>query len=182
MGGLGRRYHRDELAAGMTKPKPKRTKRYVPREIQSDPVSWAVAGAHKLPTESLDAMFVPINDAITHLKQGRASRDDWNIVCQALNLAEALAAARIGANLLDAITVGQEALHQIALRMLETGSSTCRAAELSAMDESLVMYRAQLQVCTQAELSRAVARVKNLHRSGAMDDVARIYNGMDKTA
>lgn len=165
----------------MTKPKPKRTKRHVPRQVNSNSVDWAVAGAHRLPTESLDAMFVPITEAVALLKQGRASREDWNIVCQALNLGEALTAARIGANLLTTIIVGQEALHQIALRMLETGSSTCRAAELVVIEEALASYRAQLQVCTQAELSRAVTRVKNLHRGGAMDDVAKIYNGMDKS-
>lgn len=162
----------------MSKAKKPRNKRYVPRECLADPVGWAVAGVHKLPTESVEAMFAPIDTARSLLLLGKATRDDWNVVCQALNLAEALAGFGIGANLMPEITDGQRWLHQIALRMIERGTSTCYATELAAIDEALTMYRAQLQVCTQAELSRAVAHVKNLHRSGAMVDVARVFDDM----
>ncbi len=163
----------------MSRPKPKRNKRYVPRERLADPVGWAVAGVHKLPTESIDAVFVPIDEALALLRQGRAGREDWNVVCQALNVAEALAVVAVGSNLMPEIAAGQRWLHQIALRMLETGSSTCYAAELAAIDEALTMYRAQLQVCTQADFSRAIAHVRNLHRSGAMEQIARVYEAMD---
>lgn len=163
----------------MSKPKPKRNKRYVPRERLADPVSWAVAGVHKLPTESVEAVFVPVTAAMALLKQGRAGREDWNIVCQALNVAEALAIVAVGSNLMPEIVAGQRWLHQIALRMLEHGSSTCYAAELVAIEEALTMYRAQLQVCTQADFTRAIAHVRNLHRSGAMEQIARVYEQLD---
>jgi hypothetical protein len=155
-------------------------KRYVPREQRADPVTWALAGVHKIPTESIDASFAPINAAFGLLKQGKAAREDWNVISQALNVAEALAGLQIGSNLIPEIVAGQRWLHQIALRMLERDISTCYAAELAAIDEALTMYRAQMQVCTQAEFGRAVARVKDLHRSGAMDDVARLYQEMDQ--
>lgn len=163
----------------MSKSKKPRNKPYRPRERLVDPVQWAVAGVHKLPTASIDAAFVPINAAMELLRKGVATRDDWNMVSQALNVAEALASLNIGENLLPAIMAGQRWLHQIVLRMLERGSSTCYAAELSAIDEALVMYRAQMQVCTQAEFGRAVARVKDLHRSGAMDDIARVFQQLE---
>lgn len=166
----------------MSKQKPKRTKRYVPRERLADPVQWAMAGVYKLPTVSIDAVFVPIDAAKALLRQGRATCEDWNVVAQALNLAEALAGLQVGANLLPEIIAGQRWLHQIALRMLERDTSTCYAAELAAIDEALVMYRAQLQVCTQADFSRAVAHVKNLVRCGAMDDIARLYQELDREA
>lgn len=162
--------------------KPKRTKRYQPRIVQPDSVAWAVAGVHKMPFQRIDALFVPINAAVTLLKQGKATRCEWNGICQALNIAEALAGLQIGANLLPEIRAGQTALKQIALRMIGKGSATCYASELAAVDESLVMYRAQLKVCTQAELERAIAKVKAAHNSGAMDDIGRLYLSMELAA
>jgi hypothetical protein len=155
-----------------------RNKKYKPREIQLDPVSWAIAGAHLFPTETIAATFKPIEDAILLLKQGRATREDWNVPCQALNIAEALAAMGIGPNLLPEIASGQSALVSIAQRMIGTGKATCYGAELAAIDEALTMYRVQMKVCTQGEFSRALARVKELHRSGAMDDMGRMYEEM----
>lgn len=159
----------------MSKTKKPRTKRYVARECLQDPVSWAVAGVHTLPTESQQAAMVPVDGAVALLKQGMAGRDDWNMIVQALNIAEALAGLQIGPNLMPQIEAGQEALHAIALRMIARRTATCYATELHAIDEALAMYRAQLKLCTQAEFSRAIARVKELHRSGAMVYVARVF-------
>lgn len=162
------------------KPKKARNKRHVPRTT-INAVEWAVAGVHKLPACSVAATMEPVDAAVLLLKKGKATRDDWNIVCQALNLAEAMAVQSVGANLMAEIIAGQRWLHQIALRMIERGTSTCYAAELDAIDEAVTMYRAQMQVCTQAEFGRAVRHVKNLHRSGAMDDVGRMYVEMAGT-
>lgn len=40
------------------------------------------------------------------------------------------------------------------------------------------MYRAQMTLCSQAEMMRALRRVNDLHRSGGMQDVKRLYEGM----
>jgi DNA-binding FrmR family transcriptional regulator len=166
----------------MSKPKPKRHKSYRPRDVQLDAVSWAIAGATCIPPASQAAALAPVMAAVRVLKQGMATRVDWNVVAQCMNLAEALAALQIGSNLMPQIGAGQKALHRIALRMLERGTSTCYATELADIDEAVVMYRVQLSLCTQAEFSRAVVRVKDLHRSGAMDDVARLYLKLDREA
>jgi len=159
--------------------KKKRSKKYVPKDIQLDPISWAVAGVHNFPFATVDKTFEPINAAVLLLKQGKAAREDWNVPCQALNVAEALTGQGVGGNLLPAIRAGQEALKAIALRMLSRGTATCYAAELAAIDEALQMYRAQMSACTQAEFGRAVQRAKTLLMSGAKDDVARLYQQME---
>lgn len=161
----------------MSKPKPKRTKRYVQREQLVDPVSWAVAGAHKLPTATVAATMAAITPALKLLKQGRATRNDWNVVCQAVNVAEALAGLQVGHNLLSEIKAGEAALLAVALRMIE-GRATCYAIELAAIDEALFVYEAQLKVCTQSDIGKAIARVKELFRSGAMDNVVAIFDRM----
>jgi hypothetical protein len=166
----------------MSKQKPRRQKPYRPRHVQTDPVSWAIAGVHTLPLESQQATMKPVDAAVLLLKQGKSTREDWNVVCQALNIAEELAKLQIGSNLLPQILAGQQALRSVAFRMIGKGSATCYGAELVAIDEALTMYRAQLRLCAQAEFGRAVNRVKQLHASGAMDDVGRMYEQMQKAA
>lgn len=157
-------------------------KAYRPRDQLADPVSWAIAGVHTFPIATQQAIMAPIHAAVLRLKQGRAGRDDWNIVRQALNVAEALAALHIGPNLLPQIGAGQQALHAIARRMVGAGHTVCDGAELVAIDEAVAMYRAQLRLCTQAESSRAFARVKALHALGAMDDDGRLFEQMRQAA
>lgn len=153
----------------------KRNKKYKPREIKANALDWAIAGVFTFPVETQrDIMKQPMA-SFELLRQGRASRDDWNQICQALNVGEALCELHIGDNLLDAFHQGHEALHQIALRMLGGKSSTCYAHELAAVTEALDMHKIQLQLCTQAEFSRAIKRVTNLINGGAQDDVAKTY-------
>ncbi len=138
-------------------------------------MDWAIAGVHKMPAEDQKAAMVPVWAALDQLRQGKATRTHWNDICESLNVAEALAELHIGDNLLPYFNAGHEALHQVALRMLAGGSSTCRASELAAIREAVELYALQLTLCTQAELSRAVRRVKALMDGGALNDVALTY-------
>ncbi len=159
--------------------KAKRNKKHHPRQVQNDPVSWAVAGVHLFPTETQRDLLAPPGAAFVKLRQGAADREDWNMLSQSLNLAEALAGLHIGPNLLPAIMAGQSALHQIAMRMLGKGCSTCYSKELVDIEEALAMYQAQLKKCSQAEYSRAIARVKDWVRDGTMDKTAQLYARMN---
>jgi hypothetical protein len=153
----------------------KRNKKYRPREIKANAIDWAIAGVHTFPVETQrDIMRQPMK-SFDLLRQGKANRDDWNQICQALNVGEALCEFNIANDHIDDFHRGHEALHQVALRMLSGKSSTCYAHELAAITEALEMHNIQLQFCTQAEFSRAIVRVKNLIDGGAQDDVAKTY-------
>ncbi|MFJ3048577.1 hypothetical protein ACIPEN_22310 [Herbaspirillum chlorophenolicum] len=156
----------------------KRNKAYRPRGTLVNPLDWAIAGAHTMTDLQQSEFLAPVDRAIDLIRQGKAGRDDWNDVANAMNVATALAHFQIGPNLLPAIEAAQDALKAVAGRMIGGGSSTCYAHELEAIREGREMYRAQLKVCTQGESSRAIQRVKNMHRSGAMEDMAKLFAGM----
>lgn len=160
-----------------------RTKRprkaYRPRTVQADPVSWAVAGVHTLPTQSQRDVLAVAETGFDKLRQGVAAREDWNLVCQALNTAEALCDLHIGDNLKLAILDGQGALLAIGKRMMKNGRTACYAGELAAIREAIDLHAVQLKLCTQAEYSRALKKVKNLINGGAADDVARMFQQME---
>lgn len=161
----------------MSRQKPKRCKAYKPKPVQADPVSWAVAGVHTLSKKTIDACMSKVDGAFETLKRGQQRPEDWNHVSTALSVAEALAGLQIGANLLPQIAKGQAALHKIALRMAD-GEKACKAPELAAITEALVMYRVQLSLCTQAEISRAAERAKKLIECGARSETERLYERM----
>lgn len=159
----------------MPKSKSTRGKKYRPTGVNQNAVGWAIAGVHTMPTETQKEIMKEPIKAFEKLRQGIANRDDWNMVCQSLNVGEALCEAHICGNLLEDFNNGLEALHQIALRMLSGKSSTCYAQELAAVKTALETHKIQLKFCTQGEYSRAIERVKNLLKGGAQENVARTY-------
>lgn len=161
------------------KQKKKRDRRYKPREIQTDPVSWAIAGVHTFPKQTQDDVMAITWAAFDKLREGIAGREHWNIVAQSLNVAEALAGLKIGNNLLPEIYAGMEALHQIAMRMMKKGRTALYAQELAAVREACVLYGIQLGLCTQAEYSRAIKKVRDMHIGGATINVAKMYEKME---
>lgn len=159
----------------------KRRKAYKPKGVNPDAMNWAMSGAYTIPAPKRAEILSFVDQALDKLRRAEADRDDWNTLANALNIAEALVELEIGTNLLPVIKAGEAALLEVGKRMCGGARSTCRGTEIAAICEALDMYRIQLRLCSQAEFSKAVNRVKDLHRSGAMDDVARIYNAMIDT-
>lgn len=155
-----------------------RKKAYKPKDVSANAMNWAIAGRCLMPEGQQKQLMESVQEAMMLLRKGAAKRDDWNELANSMNLAEALAHHQIGTNLLPQILAAQSALHDIALRMLKTGSSTCYATELALITEGIDLYRIQLTLCTQAEMSKSVRRVEELHRNGSMQDVRKLYEGM----
>ena len=158
--------------------KTKRNKAYKPRPVNPQAMNWALSGAHTLPMHKQVELIGYVDVALDRLRQGRAARDDWNTLANGMNIAEALVHFQIGTNLIDQINDAQDKLHGIGIRMLSTGKSTCYAHELASIAEGRDMYKIQLGLCSQAEIMRAVQRVNDFHRSGAMKYVVRLYQAM----
>ena len=166
----------------MSNQKKPRNKAYRPRNIQADPISWAIAGVHTFPIKTRQELVEQVDIAFEILRCGDAGRDDWNMIVQALNVAEALATAErgsIGLNLMPKFDRAQGAMMAIAMRM-QGSDKSCKAPELAAITEAIAMYRIQLRLCSQAEFGRALAKTKEMHKCGAMNDVAHVYAGMSE--
>lgn len=138
-----------------------RGKKYSPKPISANAMEWAMAGSHLLPAAKRTELFEPVAQAFDALREGAASMEQWYAIDNGLRLSEALIALNIGNNLAEAIRDGREALDGVGDRLRAAGSSTCRAAELALIREATELYRIQLGLCTQAEMSNAVRAVKN---------------------
>lgn len=156
----------------------RRNKAYRPRPVNPDAMQWAISGAYTLPLDKQRELVGYVDAAIDKFRTGTADRNDWNSVANGMNIAEALCHFEIGTNLSPQIKAALDALHAVAMRMLSGGTSTLRAQELAAIREGRDMYEIQLRLCSQAEAHRAVSRVQDLHRCGAMANVAKLYAAM----
>lgn len=91
-----------------------------------------------------------------------------DVVIAALNMTEALARLRIGSELTDQIRAGQDALYALAQRGTRLGRFVFTGPELQAINLAMEIHDAQLDVCTIAELEKAVEIVKQELRSKRM--------------
>lgn len=160
----------------MSKPKKKRDKRYRPRDVMANPVDWAIAGAHTFPEKTQREILARPLAALERFADGKGTRDDWNELCHAAALAEELARAHIGDNLMPEIVAGQRALDSIA-HGLKAGRVEFEARTILAVREVLVVYEVQLRHCTQAEYGRAVKKVRAIIES-TLPKIAREYEAM----
>lgn len=119
-----------------------------------------MAGSHLLPTARRGELFDPVAEAFDALHDGAASMEQWYTIDNGLRLSAALIELNIGNNLAEAIRAGREALKGVGDRLRVTGSSTCRAVELALIREATELYKIQLGLCTQGEISKAVRAVQ----------------------
>jgi hypothetical protein len=138
-----------------------RGKRYSPKLVSANALEWAMAGAHLLPVVKRDELFEPVAQAFAALRESIASMEQWYTIDNGLRLAEALICLNIGNNLAPQIVDGRRALDAVGLRLRTSGSSTCRAGELALIREATELYKIQLGLCTQAEMSKAVRSVRH---------------------
>lgn len=131
-----------------------------------DPTQLAYNAARKLTDKQQQMLTGPALAGYHKLREGKALRADWNHVIDALNAGEALAQIGIGSNLEAEYHPAFQAMHDVALRMLDGKGSTCRAAELEAIRLGLNNYGLQIKLCSQSEYNKAVARVRGMLTSG----------------
>ena len=160
----------------MSKPR----KKYRPRPISVDPIADAIYGSALMSKDRKDSMLMEMYVALDMLRMGKADRQQWNFIVRAANVGEALTEMRIGKDLRPEFDAGHEALHQVALRMLKTGSSTCHGYELKAIRECVAVFASQIDHCTNKEFAQAERNVERQLASGKCQDVKRDYEKLNR--
>ncbi|KAF1042571.1 MAG: hypothetical protein GAK35_02618 [Herbaspirillum frisingense] len=158
--------------------KRKRKKAYRPRAENANAFQWAISGAYTLPLEKQRELVGYVDSSLARFYAGTATRDDWNVVANGMNISVALAYFKIGASVVDEINAGLDVLHAVARRMLSGQGPILTGGEVDAIRLGRDIYESQLAICSQAEAHRAVARVRDMHRSGGMTDMAKLYADM----
>lgn len=144
-------------------------KAYRPRKVLVDPVSYVLTGMKPLTwaKDELVTLRITNHGAFAALTQGRATRQDFELMVAALNMTEALMLQRLGDEYSNDMRAGQDALEAIAGRSVSLGGRfVVKAEEMKALNEAMVVHDAQLDVCTIAQLERAIDTVQQTIRQG----------------
>jgi hypothetical protein len=153
----------------------KRTKKYHAKAVSKNPILDAIYGSALLDEERKKEIMIQIYTSLDLMRQGIASREHWNNICHAANVGEVLTEMDIGRSVRPDFDKAHAALHQVALRMLQGGSSACRGAELEAIRLCVAVFEMQIGICSNGELAKAERRVKNLLDGGAVENVVQTY-------
>ena len=157
--------------------------RYRPKGVLLDPLTHVLTGLNRVGSITAGTTLkIKNHDALNTVRQGEAGRDDIDILIGALNMAEALARMKIGDDWKVEIRAAQDALFAVGSRGAETGKFILRGPELKSLNLGMEIHDAQLEVCTVAELERAMDLVhKTIVSNKARPIVSRKENHGTKT-
>lgn len=143
-------------------------KAYKPRAKLIDPVTYVTAGFKYLDEvgDELVTLRIKNHSALAAMTQGRATSADFNMLVSALNVTEALMMQELGAQYSPVLKAGQDALTAIGHRCRSIGRFVLRAEEMTALNLAMEVHDAQLDVCTVAQIERAIINVRNTIVSG----------------
>ena len=132
----------------MSKPR----KKYVPKHV--NPVSWKVAmmGQCKLSQHDQDTFSAPCKLAVDNVRQGSASKADWQAIFDVANMLDTFATMpKVMQNATDYVRSLQNVIERILNRQKQTGAKALYPGELQDLREMLELWIEVLSVVTMAE-------------------------------
>lgn len=131
-------------------------KAYRPRPLV-DPVQRAITGVRALEVRDVAGQVHIARTALSELGRGVDAWRHWRSLADTANMAESLAALRIGAgeHAAGVIRGAQQALADICSRMQQGRSHALHHHEVDALQWLVSLHRLQLAACSYAEFERA---------------------------
>lgn len=147
---------------------------YRPRPVLLDNMAHVKLGLTRVRdlTDADLSVRIINHSALKSIVAGTGCRADADVLMAALNLTEALARLRIGEDYSYAITAGQAALLACCRRSLVRGKLLFTGLELSAINLSMEVQDAQLDISTVADIERALDIINGEFRAGRVTRIA----------
>jgi hypothetical protein len=132
----------------------KRSK-YRPKGSNPTAHLMAIQGAAKLDINDVLKFVAPLDAAVEAARQGKANKEHWQSVFNAINLIEELIRRKVAQDEDGAIEAMQQAVIDALDRLKQTGSKTLKAQEINALLDLLGVYTDLLSGITHSELFEA---------------------------
>lgn len=137
--------------------------KYKPKGVRLDAITWVINGFRNISETGNAVLHLKIknHESLECLRKGEATRIDIDTIIGAFNIAEALARMKIGDDYAKEIKVGQDALLDVAKRGVGRDDKfVLKATELSAINLTMEIHDAQLEITTIGELEKAMKIVE----------------------
>lgn len=146
----------------------KRSK-YRPKGVRLDVMQWIKGGMAPM-AENPAAVDLRIKNhgALKAITDGRATRDDLDVMIAALNITEALASQNqaLGSDWWIEVRAAQDAFLIMVRRGLAKDRFIFTGPELTAVNLAMEIHDAQIDKCTVAQLEEALLLVQKQIRDG----------------
>jgi hypothetical protein len=132
--------------------------KYKPKGVRLDVMTWVQSGMKPFTSVSL-AVDIRIKNhvAIEQLRLGLADKENIDILIGAFNMMEGFSRMDIGSDWAEEIRAGQDALLAVAKRGVNNNMRfVATGLELTAINLSMEIHDAQLDVCTVRQLEQAL--------------------------
>lgn len=156
----------------MSKPR----KKYKPKGVRLDVMAWVKQGMQPMTThnDAVLALRIKNHAALAAITQGKAVRDDIDILIAAINITEALAMQGIGQDWRPEITAAQDAILTMTRRGLLRGDRFIfTGEELQAVNLAMEVHDAQIDQASVADLEKALGKVQQEIKAGRARPVER---------
>ena len=140
-----------------------RVRMHHPRRAAVNTMEIASSRARKLSREDIDQQMGLVRQAVAEFVRGEHCALHWLSLADTANMAETLAAARLGsgAEVDQVITNAQQVLHDVHQRHASAGSWALYADEIDALLWLAPLHHAQLEACSYGEFEAAYRRTAN---------------------
>jgi hypothetical protein len=156
----------------MSKPR----KKYKPKGVRMDALSWVISGFKKV-AEVPDAgtkLMLKNHVSFDEIREGRGDTDHVDNLISMVNCAEALAKRQLGRDWLDEIKEAQDAIFHMAQRGVSGKSFTFTGQELQAVQTILELHDEQLKNCSVRTLELALDDIAKEFKANKMRRIEAI--------
>ena len=150
----------------------KRSK-YRPRTVIPNPVAYVLESLSPVNSHASFMLDLKIKNhgAMESLTKGVAGRADIDTLISMTNMTEAFARLGFGKDYGDVVRDGLQALRDVGKRGIASGSFVLKASEMNALNASMELHDAQMDVVTLKDMDRAIALVQEEYRLRKMTPI-----------
>lgn len=145
--------------------KPNRTKKYKPKPVLLDTMSYAKTGMLSLKPNLISSLRIRNNASFQRLSTSNGDIEDWKQLLGASSMALKLAVDGIGEQYIDEISDARAYLAQVMDRFIKWQKWEFCSAEISSVSTMLDIHCAQLDVALVIDIERAAKSALNNFRN-----------------
>lgn len=145
----------------------KTRKKYKPKGVRLDAVSWVLSGMKKVADipEAGTKLLIRNHAAFDEVLAGRGTVEHVDMLIHMVNMTEALAKLELGDDWLPEIKEAQDAIYAVAQRGISGKKFLFTGLEINAVRQVLELHDEQLRNCEVRTLEKA------------LDDIAKEFIG-----
>jgi len=141
--------------------------KYKPKPVLQNPLGYVLDGIAPITAHSkyLVELQLKNSSAMVNLMQGKATKQDMNIIIAMSNIVEALCELGFGKEYASVAVDGREAIISIVYRAVDKFRFVPTGPEIKALNTLMELHDEQMQVITVRDMDKAIAHSKEKLRN-----------------